>query len=95
MLLLWKMFDSQDIMGFTPDEALRAWELRAMGERASQSFFFFFFLRRQSHISSTKYAYFVSRKKSLQRPGVCKHTRYVNIFTKTLQMNHPSFFFLI
>lgn len=41
MLLLWKMFDSQDFMGFTPDEALRAWELRAMGERASQSYFFF------------------------------------------------------
>lgn len=42
MLLLWKMFDFQDFMGFTPDEALTAWELLpfCMGEKASQSFFF-------------------------------------------------------
>ena len=93
VLLLWKMFDFQDFMGFTPNEALTAWELLpfCMGERVSQSFFF---LGRQSHICSTKYAN-LCPEKSLQRPGICKHTRYVNIFTKMLQMNHPSFFFLI
>ena len=41
VLLLRKMFDSQDFMGFTPDEALRAWELLpfCMCERARVFFF--------------------------------------------------------
>lgn len=73
VLLLWKMFDSQDFMGLHQMRHSRAWELRAMGERATQSYLLFFFLRRQSHISSTKYAYFVSRK------NLCKDQVFANI----------------
>lgn len=85
-----KMFDSQDFMGFTPDEALRAWELRAMKEKQLLRDSFFFLREAKSHFFY-QICLFCVQKKPLQRHLRCLQTysMCVNIFTKMLQMNHP------